>query len=164
MSGAPTSSESPRPESLSKAVPLRERVWTVGTLKYSFGALVLLFIWLLLGDFSYMLRERSANPVTQLMLKKYEASDLMNGIFMLTIPWAVILMVGPLVSYWSDRHRGPRGRRIPFLLYPAPFVTLSMIGLAYSPPIGAWLHGVLGGSPATVNQTIVLVMEQLPQQ
>jgi MFS family permease len=158
MSGAPTPSGSPRPESLSKAVPLRERVWAVGTLKYSFGALVLLFIWLLLGDFSYMLRERSANPVTQLMLKKYEASDLMNGIFMLTIPWAVILMVGPLVSYWSDRHRGPRGRRIPFLLYPAPFVTLSMIGLAYSPPIGAWLHGVLGGSPATVNQTIVLVM------
>jgi MFS family permease len=158
MSGAPTSSESPRPESLPRAVPLRERVWTVGTLKYSFGALVLLFIWLLLGDFSYMLRERSANPVTQLMLKKYEASDLMNGIFMLTIPWAVILLVGPLVSYWSDRHRGPRGRRIPFLLYPAPFVTLSMIGLAYSPPIGAWLHGVLDGSPDTVNQTIVLVM------
>ncbi len=158
MSGGPAAPGTASKDHPPAGRPLRQRTWSVGTLTYSFGALVMLFFWLLLGDFSYMLRERSAIPVTQLMLKKYEASDLLNGIFTLTIPWAVILVVGPLVSYWSDRHRGPRGRRVPFLLYPAPFVTLSMVGLAYSPPLGAWLHAWMGGSPGTVNQTIVLVM------
>jgi hypothetical protein len=105
----------------------RDRVWSIGTLTYSFGALMVLFVWLLLGDFSYMLRERSATPVAQLMLKKYEATDLMTGIFILTIPWAVILLVGPLVSYWSDRHRGPRGRRIPFRRFAAYAYELDMV-------------------------------------
>jgi hypothetical protein len=34
-----------------------------------------------------MMRERSAAPVAQLMLKKYQASDFVTGIFLLTIPW-----------------------------------------------------------------------------
>lgn len=134
------------------------KTWKVGTLTYSVAGIVLLFTWLLLGDFSYMMRERSATPVTQLMLKKYGATDLITGFFLLTIPWAIILFVGPAVSYWSDHHRGRWGRRIPFLLVPTPFVTLSMVGLAYSPPLGRWLHAALGGAPEGVNFTILLVM------
>jgi MFS family permease len=71
---------------------------------------------------------------------------------------AVILLAGPTVSYWSDRHRSRRGRRIPFLLLPTPFVTLAMFGLAYSPRIGPVLHRLFGGDPATVNHTILLTM------
>jgi MFS family permease len=138
--------------------PATPKTWKVGTLTYSLAGITLLFTWLLLGDFSYMMRERSAAPVTQLMLKKYEATDLITGIFLLTIPWAIILVVGPAVSYWSDHHRGRWGRRIPFLLVPTPFVTLSMIGLAYSPPLGRWLHASFGGSPESVNLTILAVM------
>jgi MFS family permease len=134
------------------------KTWSVGTLTYTLPALVMLFVWLLLGDFSYMMRERSAAPVTQLMLKKYEATDLITGFFLLTIPWAVILLVGPAVSYWSDHFRSRWGRRIPFLLVPAPFITLSMLGLAYSPRIGAWLHAAFGGAPDSVNHSIVIVM------
>lgn len=134
------------------------RRWTVGTLTYTSGTLVLLFAWLLFGDLSYMMRERSAAPVAQLMLKKYEASDLITGVFLLTIPWAVILLIGPAVSYWSDHCRSRWGRRIPFLAVPTPFVTLSMIGLAYSPAIGRWLHAAFGGAPARENLTILGVM------
>jgi MFS family permease len=130
----------------------------VGTLTYTAGGLALLFVWLLFGDFAYMMRERSAAPVAQLMLKKYEASDLVTGIFLLTIPWTVILVAGPTVSYWSDRYRSRRGRRIPFLLLPTPFVTLAMIGLAFSPRLGAALHQMWGGDPATTNHTILLTM------
>ncbi|HLP26931.1 MAG TPA: MFS transporter [Acidobacteriota bacterium] len=134
------------------------KTWKVGTLTYSLAGIVLLFTWLLLGDFSYMMRERSAAPVAQLMLKKYEATDLVTGVFLLTIPWAIILVVGPAVSYWSDHHRSRWGRRVPFLLVPTPFVTLAMFGLAYSPPIGRWLHALAGGAPERVNFTILLVM------
>jgi MFS family permease len=139
-------------------VPAGARTWRVGTLTYSLAGIVMLFTWLLLGDFSYMMRERSAAPVTQLMLKKYAASDFITGIFLLTVPWAVILFLGPAISYWSDHHRGRWGRRIPFLLVPTPFVTLAMLGLAFSPSIGRRLHAATGGAPEHLNSTILLVM------
>ena len=118
--------------------------WMAGTLKYSSAGLALLFFWLLFGDFAYMLRERSAAPTAQLMLKAYQASDFATGIFLLTIPQAIIFFLGPVISYWSDRHRGRLGRRIPFLLWPTPITSLSMIGLGYSPFIGKALHQWLG--------------------
>lgn len=134
------------------------RTWSVGTLTYTLSGLVLLGVWLVMGDLAYYLRERSAAPVTQLMLKKYGATDFVTGIFLLTIPWTAILFVGPAVSYWSDRYRGRWGRRIPFLMVPIPFVTLSMIGLAFSPTLGARLHEWLGGDPLQPNRSILLVM------
>jgi MFS family permease len=145
------------PQASARPSPDRKR-WHVGTLTYSLAGIVALFTWLLLGDFSYMMRERSAAPVAQLMLKKYEASDLVTGVFLLTIPWAIILLVGPMVSYWSDHYRSRWGRRIPFLFVPTPFVTLSMIGLAYSPPLGRSLHAAMGGAPGNENLTILAVM------
>lgn len=138
--------------------PADQKTWSVGTLTYTTAGLALLFTWLLFGDFAYMLRERSAVPVTQLMLKKHQASDFFTGIFLLTIPQAIIFFVGPIVSYWSDRHRSRRGRRLPFLLWPTPFVTLAMLGLAYSPAIGRAIHRWSGGDPANVNQTILWTM------
>ncbi len=135
-----------------------KKIWSVGTLTYTSAGLVLLFTWLLFGDFAYMMRERSAAPVAQLMLKKFHATDFVTGLFLLTIPQAIIFFAGPAVSYWSDRHRGRRGRRIPFLLLPTPFVTLAMFGLGYSPRLGPVLHRFFGGDPATVNQTILLTM------
>jgi MFS family permease len=134
------------------------KTWSAGTLTYTSAGLVVLFAWLLFGDFAYWMRERSAAPVAQLMLKKYQASDFVTGLFLLTIPQAVIFFAGPAVSYWSDRHRSRRGRRIPFLLLPTPFVTLAMFGLGYSPRIGPVLHRFFGGDPATVNHTILLTM------
>jgi MFS family permease len=133
-------------------------VWTAGSLKYTTAGLTLLFLWLLFGDFAYMLRERSAAPATQLMLKQYQASDFATGIFLLTIPQAIIFFLGPVISYWSDRHRGRWGRRIPFLLWPTPITSLAMVGLGYSPFLGTALHHWLGRSPGTEHLTILMVM------
>jgi MFS family permease len=146
------------PDRQATTPPVAVRTWSAGTLTYTLAGLVLLGVWLLMGDFAYYLRERSAAPVTQLMLKKFGASDFVTGIFLLTIPWTVILLVGPAVSYWSDRYRSRWGRRIPFLLVPIPFVTLSMIGLAFSPAIGTALNAWLGGDPDAPNHAILLVM------
>jgi MFS family permease len=148
----------PHPSPNPPSAPAGKKIWSVGTLTYTASGLALLFVWLLFGDFAYMMRERSAAPVAQLMLKKYQATDFVTGIFLLTIPWTVILLAGPTVSYWSDRYRSRRGRRIPFLLLPTPFVTLAMFGLAFSPRIGPVLHRLFGGDPATVNHTILLTM------
>ncbi len=134
------------------------RRWSVGSLTYTSVGLITLSAWLLFGDLAYMLRERSAAPVAQLMLKQYNASDLVTGLFLVTIPQAMIFLVGPVISYWSDRHRGRWGRRIPFLLLPTPFVSLAMIGLGFSPLIGAELHHWLGASEETKSTSILLMM------
>ncbi|MEO6873902.1 MAG: MFS transporter [Opitutaceae bacterium] len=139
--------------------PLRNgRRWHVGTLSYTAGGLVVLFFWLLWGDFAWQLKERSVAPVVQIMLRKFDASDLLTGIFLLSLPAAIGLLLGPIISFRSDRHRGRWGRRIPYLLLTAPFTALTMYGLAFSPVIGTWVHSRLGLEAASRNLTIVVVM------
>ena len=153
----PPSSPNSAPAPLNASAS-RAKTWSAGSLTYTIAGLVPLFGWLLLGDFAYWMRERSAAPVTQLLLKKNQASDLVVGLFLLTIPWAAVLIVGPVVSYWSDHHRGRWGRRIPFLFVPVPFITLSMIGLAFSPRLGVALNQAWGGDPESAQRMVLLVM------
>ena len=132
--------------------------WSVGTLTYTAGGLALLFVLLLLGDFAWQMRERSAAPVVQLLIKRFQASDFLTGFFLITVPWTAIMIVGPAVSFWSDRHRGRWGRRIPFILVQTPIVALAMVSIAFSPVLGPVLHRALGGRPETVQHTILLLI------
>lgn len=140
------------------AAPPAPRHWRVGTLVYTTGGLIALFCWLLWGDFAWMLKERSAAPVVQLMLSTFKASDLLTGIFLLSLPAAIGLVLAPIVSYRSDRHRGKWGRRIPYLLATTPVAAGAMIALAFSPMLGAWLHSRMGWSPDSLNLTIIVTM------
>ncbi len=132
------------------------RLWRAGTLVYTTGGLITLFCWLLWGDFAWMLKERSAIPVTQLVLKRFEASDMLVGLLVGSLPAALGMILGPLVSVRSDRHRGRWGRRIPYLLIPTPIAALSMAGLAFTPRLGAWLHAWLGESSPGLNASVLL--------
>ncbi|HYD83522.1 MAG TPA: MFS transporter [Opitutus sp.] len=133
------------------------KIWTVGTLTYTTGGLVILFCWLLAGDFAWSMKERSVMWVVQLLIKKFEASDMIAGLLIGTLPQALALILTPIVSYRSDRHRGRWGRRIPYLIIPTPIAALSMVGLAFSPAIGTWLHGVLGETSPGLNPSILIV-------
>ena len=104
------------------------------------------------------MKERSAQPVVQIMLRKFDASDFLTGLFLLALPAAIGVVLGPIISYRSDRHRGRWGRRIPYLLITSPIATLAMYGLAYSPTIGTWLHGRMGWAPDQQNFTIIMVL------
>ncbi len=146
------------PPSDSPPVPGPRRRWQAGTLTYTAGGLAVLFCWMLWGDFAWQLKERAAPPVVQLMLRKFQASDFLTGLFLLSLPAAVGLFLGPLISYRSDRHRGPWGRRIPFLLITSPIATLAMCGLAFSPWIGTALHARMGWAPASLHLTVIVVL------
>jgi MFS family permease len=123
-------------------------VWKRGLLVYTFAGLAVLFCWLLIGDFVWQLKERSITATAQLLLKRFGASDFFVGLLIGSIPSAIGMVLGPIVSVRSDRHRGRWGRRIPFLLVPVPFVVVSMAGLALAPILGSHLHHWLGaGSP-----------------
>lgn len=132
-----------------------EKLWRVGTLTYTTSALVVLFFWLLSGDFAWSIRERSVSSVVQILLVKFDASDLLNGILLGSLPAAIAMLVGPVVCYKSDRHRGPWGRRIPFLLLPTPFAVLAILGFAFSPMIGEWIDRSLGDASPGVNSCVL---------
>jgi len=133
------------------------RFWTVGTLAYSAGGLVVLFCWLLWGDFAWSMRDRSIQPVVQFLLKKFGASDTIMAVLLSTLPAGIGIILGPIISYRSDRHRGRWGRRIPYLLITTPICALAMTGLAFSGVIGGVLHRVLGThSPGETMVTLTV--------
>lgn len=122
------------------------RLWRTGTLTYTSAGLVALFAWLLWGDFAWNMKERAIVPLGQLMLRQFGASDFFIGLMVGSVPAAIGLVLGPLISVRSDRHRGRWGRRIPYLLVPTPIIALSMAGLAFTVPLAECLHGWLGAS------------------
>ena len=144
----------PSPTAL-PAAPGR-KLWTIGTLTYTTGGLVILFCWLLLGDFAWSMKERSVPWVVQLLIKNFEASDMVAGLLIGSLPQALALIITPVVSYRSDRHRGRWGRRIPFLVIPTPIAALSMVGLAFSPELGRMLHQSLGAMSPGENPSILI--------
>ena len=79
------------------------------------------------------MRDRAVPPVMQLHFKKFGASDLVTGLIFSSLPAALGIVIGLIVSYKSDRLRTRWGRRNPFLINPMPFMVLSMIGLASCP-------------------------------
>ena len=146
----------PGPDATPPPAPAAPKLWTVGTLTYTTAGLVILFSWLLWGDFAWSMKERSVSPVVQLLLKKFGSSDKLAGLFMGTLPGVIGLMLGPVVSVRSDRHRSRWGRRIPFLLFSTPFAVLAMAGLAFSPRMGGWLHAVLGSRSYGLGASVLL--------
>lgn len=130
--------------------PQTVRVWTAGTLVYSAGGLAALFCWLLLGDFSWSMRDRSVGPMAQWYLRELGVPNLLFAILISSFPALVGLILGPIISVASDRHRGPRGRRIPFLLVTTPFAAAGMIGLALTPAIARWVHSIMPGQSEMV--------------
>lgn len=127
----------------------------VGNLGYTWFGLLLLFSWLLWFDFCFTLMETVLGPIIQFRL----ANDLNMDSFwyMLclgTIPNIVNFFLNPIISIKSDRHRGPRGRRIPFLLYGAPVVCACLALVGFGNDIAAWMQESFLKSMSLVSVTI----------
>ena len=150
-SAAPAAIEAAKPilpyESVTTA-PDGTKLWRVGTLTYTTTALAVLFGWLLWGDFGWSMKERLVWPVLPMLLKRFGANDRFTSGLMVAIPAAIGILLGPVISYKSDRHRGRWGRRIPYLMITTPIAVVGMLGLAAGPRGGSWLHDVLFGHAA----------------
>jgi len=134
------------------------RIWKVGTLTYTFGGLVALFSWLLWGDFAWSVRDRALQGVVQLLFQRFGASDMLGGLLYASLPAALGMIIGPVVGYKSDRLRTRWGRRIPFLVITTPFMVLALVGLAFSPQLGGYLHHLLGThSPETASCVLIFL-------
>ena len=134
--------------------PLSPKTWSVGTLTYTAAGLVAIFFWLLFGDFAWSMRDRSVGPMASWYLESLKVSNLWFGLILSSFPAFVGMILGPVISVKSDRHRGRWGRRIPFLLVTTPLAAVGMLGIAWTPVLAQWIHGRFPEQ----NHTIVTVV------
>lgn len=150
MSSSPVPVSSASDSAEAKAAA-KSGFWSVGTLTYTKAGLLTLFGWLLWGDFAWALRDRMVAPVVPLLLRNFEATDKMIGLIMGTIPAAIGLFLGPIISFRSDRKRSRWGRRIPYLLVTTPIASISIICCAFSGVFGRMVHDFWGEGAPSVN-------------
>jgi len=122
------------------------KTWSVGTLTYTAAGLVALFALLLWGDFAWSLKERAVQPMAQMLFKQFKASDLIMGALVTSLPAALGMLLGPIISVRSDNHRGRWGRRIPYLLIPTPIAAAAMVCMGYTPQLAEVLHATPVGA------------------
>jgi MFS family permease len=121
------------------------KTFSVGTLTYTLPGLAFLIGWLLWGDFCFTLMESVFPAVLPLKLKHLEAPSWVIALIVTGIPGLLNATVCPAVSFLSDRHRSPMGRRIPFIVFTIPFLCAFLILLGFAGPIAAFLakHGIV---------------------
>ena len=115
-------------------------VYRVGTLSYTRSALIGVFFWMLWGDFCLTIMEAVIPRLVPLQLKSAGASSAMIGLLVGSVPSAMNFVMNPIISTRSDRHRGPLGRRMPYLLWPTPFVAICMVLVGFSPAFAHLLY------------------------
>lgn len=100
------------------------------------------------------MRDRSVGPMSQWYLDQLGASSLLFGLLMSSLPALITMILGPIISVRSDRHRGRMGRRIPYLLITTPVAVAGMIGLGLTPQISHHVHQLI---PTVDARVIALI-------
>jgi Na+/melibiose symporter-like transporter len=114
--------------------------YQIGNIQYDKKGLVRLFFWMLFATvFVMTFFEGGIWPVTQYWNNEFNFRPRTWGYFG-AASTVIGFILGPVISTASDRHRGPRGRRIPFMAFAAPFVGIALIILAFSRDIGGWIY------------------------
>lgn len=121
-------------------LPLSQRTWRAGALTYTAGGVLTLFLFLLLGDFAWSMRDRSVGQLSQWYLGKLGIPSFLFALLISSFPATLALVLSPIISVRSDRHRGKWGRRIPYLLLTTPIAVFGMIGLGLTPIIAKAVH------------------------
>lgn len=136
------------------------KTWHCGTLVYTKVGLITLFGFLLWGDFCCMMMQTVIPSILPLKLKALGASNVLIGILLTSIFPIFGVFLSPYLSFKSDYLRTRWGRRIPFFALSIPFVFISILLLAFSDDIAAFLHrtGYLAMlSPATAAIVVIAI-------
>jgi maltose/moltooligosaccharide transporter len=130
-----------------------QRTYSVGTLTYTKAALAVLFLWLLAGDFVYIIIQQVEPRLLPVLLKQHGATDQQIAIIAGSIPALMNFCINPVVGYRSDRKRSKWGRRIPYLIVATPFVSIFLAAIPFAPGLTRhaesfrWLSGLFTLSP-----------------
>ena len=139
--------------------PRATAIYRAGTLFYTRSQLAFVFLMLLGGDFAFTFFEQVFRGVIPLFAKDLHASNTLIGVMTGSIAGVMNLFFLPNISMKSDRHRGPLGRRIPYLLWSTPCTVGSLLLVGFAPEIGRWLHErtFLGGMASETSLILALL-------
>jgi maltose/moltooligosaccharide transporter len=116
--------------------------FSVGSLRYTRTMLLTIMFWMLWADLCLQIME-SLQWVIPLQLKWLGASDKIIGFVKDSLQAILTLCYVPIIGMQSDRHRGPLGRRRPFLIWCSIPVCLFLLGLGFVGPITKMFHSLL---------------------
>jgi maltose/moltooligosaccharide transporter len=131
------------------------KIYRAGSLRYTLSGIVVLFGWLLWGDFCFTIFESIFGKFLPLYMKDLDASNKMIGIMTGSIGGIVNVLFLPNISMASDRHRGRWGRRIPFLFWSTPCAVGALVLIGFSTELGGWLHRGLASLPWQISLSAV---------
>lgn len=115
-----------------------KKIWSVGTLRYTQGGLLVLFGWLMFNDFFLMLMEQIKPSLTGILIRSHGATNTEIALYLGTFGSLFTFWINPLASTWSDRTRTRWGRRRPFLLICTPPMVIIMGLIPWMPDIWGW--------------------------
>jgi len=135
-----------------------EKIYTVGSLRYTRGGLITLYLWLLGGDFAFVFFESIFGRFIPIYLKDMNASNTLIGIATGSLAGLMNILFLPNISMASDRYRGRWGRRIPFIIWSLPLAVGSLILVGLAPEIAALMHRAFGRWLPMDEQTLTLAL------
>ena len=144
------------PQAAESGMPVK--IYRVGTLEYTLRGVMVLFFWLLWGDFAAAFFGSVFGNFLPLYLKDLQASNTLIGVMMGSIGGIINIFFLPGISRKSDECRSRWGRRIPFLAIATPLKVGSLIMIGFAPEVGGWIfthvvHPIIPGVPL---QTVLL--------
>ena len=74
-----------------------------------------------------------APSLLPILLREHNATNSEIALLVGTLASVLNMVVTPIVSVKSDRHRGPNGRRIPFLFWPTPLIAILLAAIPFAP-------------------------------
>jgi MFS family permease len=155
-------SSSPSPSgAASEAAAQTGKLYRVGSLTYTKGALLTVLFWMLWADLALQIME-SLQTIIPIQLERLGASSVLTGLVRDTMQAALTLLILPIIGAQSDRHRSPMGRRRPFLLFSILPISICLISLGYADSISQLLYGLLspfaaGLTMKTVGISVIIV-------
>ncbi len=138
--------------------PLAQKTWRVGTLVYDRRQLFSVFFWMLWGDFVLNIMDNGVGSnVALIQLNKYGASKTAIGLLTGSVPEFLSIFMVAIISTWSDRHRGPMGRRMPFMFWSAPPIAICLAAMGFSPQLATWMQRHVPGLMAGLSVSAMTI-------
>ena len=151
----------PTDEEARNAELLKEQEkYRVGTLQYTKASLAATFGWMIMANLCFNLFEGNggAGSIPFYLQENFHVSNFTISILFNFIPLMIGTVMTPIVSFKSDRTRTRLGRRIPYILYTAPFLVLFAMALGFSDDIIAYCKSTFSPDSTLGPFTIALVI------
>lgn len=117
----------------------KTKIYSVGTLQYTFQRLLVVFFWMLWGSVAMTLLNALSRTTTPFLFRNNNLSDTFTLLLLGSVYSLMNTVMNPILSFNSDRCRSHWGRRIPFILFTAVPLGLASAAMPFYPHLAKLL-------------------------